>query len=494
MRNLFSQRNISLLFFATCLLIVVVRFALMHADAINFIGEENNIGASVAQCHGYSSPFKYPTGPTAWTLPLPVLLNAATTWIAGQTMIGYFIQAVIRFLMLSLACYFFLKILNPDNKITGNILFIAILSFYIYLDFPSYFYYNDDSWIATVLMAFLAITIYNLYEKNGTDNFTGILLLAIFIPLGQPSLIIPLILLIGFSFSHWLLGFKNKGLFFIKNDQLKLKHFIVWGMAFTISIGSWTYRNYETFHTFVPSKSNLWFEFYMSNVIDKDGVASSSSWRIAHPYENQKLCEEIKQQGEIRWLSHYKIAGHEYVDQNTSAYHHKVINRAKNALVYTDMRYDFIENEYLKTLVPSDKQKLANQQMIMFSNWLCLGYGQDEFDTKINALSLSQPQLIKEVWLKDKVKYEKSKYGIRNLVSGLAKGIIPVFFMIFLIISGHQRKITVITGVIYLLFLTPYILVSHETRYQLPLIMFQAAMVYLMTDWLIIQILKTKKI
>jgi hypothetical protein len=486
MKTLFNQKKVAKLLFFTFVVILVIRIILLGNNVAIFPGEHCHIAHSLVSGNGYGNPFNFPTGTTAWTLPLSVFFTASVIYFTGMSVFGFVLLSIIKFVVLSLAFYYLLKLINPSDDKINNFLFYLIFLFYVYLNFTSIIRANDDTWIAASLMIFLLIFSCEYYKSNSLFAKVGLAIVSLLIPIGQPALVVPLILLLLLPFINLIRTryFRKKSFPFIQNQHVKIRHFFLWGLAFFLLTGIWAFRNYKVFHAPVLSKSNLWFEFYMCNVIDRNGVSSGSSWVIAHPYDNSQLCREILKQGELQWLEKYKQIGLKYIKTHQDEYYRKFFNRIKNGLVFVEFRNDCIESPVLKELSDNDERELSDHTLIWDSHWLCLEMNENEFVHVINLLKIDEKQKIINAWKEGKKIYQKKMFAVTYLVGGIMMAGIPFFGLVFLSIVGYRRTLVSLIAVIYLLYLATYFFVSHEIRYQIPLFILQSAIVLLNIEYL----------
>ncbi len=446
--------------------------------------ESVNIAKSLVSEKGYANPFLYETGDTSWILPLIPLLYAAVFALFGtNTIITYLILGILGKLLIA-ASLFFLQKAFDKYEINYNrfLLFFIFFSYFVILtQYHIRIIYDKE-----LFYFFTSLILYYSYDLIYHSKIKGLLILSFLIPLSLANLAIPFVSFFGFLFVFWLI----KKIYHINpiglTSELKFKHFLLAGFVFLVSVSIWTTRNYLTFNTFVLSKSNSWFEFYMSNIVDKKGILYSSTWRKEHPMENEKLCNTINEYGEIQWLEQFEDKGKQYLKLNRLQYLKKAKNRLINIFLFTDYRDDFVGSDFLTNLDESEKQVLEREKIIMRNRYLTINYDKDEFLSKIKYLSL-KPETKTNLytdWQKAKNRFYKDKFSPTWVFFGFTRATLPLLAMIVLIILTFMKifKHPVFLGILLILYIShfiPFIVISHEIRYQQFVIILQITLVYL---------------
>ena len=446
--------------------------------------ESVNIAKSLVSNKGYANPFLYDTGDTSWILPLIPLLYAGVFAIFGpDTIITYLFLGILGKLLIAASFYFLQKAFDKyEINYNRFLLFIIFLSYFLILtNYHTRIIYDKE-----LFYLFTSLILYYSYDLIYHSRIRGFLILAFLIPLSLANLAIPFVSFFGVLFIFWIL---RKFLFINPiglTPELKFKHFLFAGIVFLISVSLWTTRNYLTFNTFILSKSNSWFEFYMSNIVDKKGILYSSTWRKAHPMENEELCEKINKYGEIQWLEQFEEKGKQYLRLNRQQYLEKVKNRLVNIFLFTDYRSDFIGSEFLAQLDENEKKVLENESIIMRNRYLTINYDDDKFLSKIKSLPLKEEtksDLFSD-WQKAKKQFHKDRFSPTWVFLGFTRATLPLLAMFVLIIFSIIKtfKHPVFLGILLILYIShfiPFALISHEVRYQQFVIILQIALVYL---------------
>jgi 4-amino-4-deoxy-L-arabinose transferase-like glycosyltransferase len=238
-------------------------------DHFNFGYEMGRIARSLVTGYGYANPFNGNSGPTAWVPPLYPLLIAAVFKVFG------IYTAISAWVMLAL-----------------NSIFSAATSIFVYQ--IAVRCYNRkvalwSAWIWALYPAAMQYAVRWIWEMSLTTMlFTAVLALAIRTRgIGEPPdekthqttkqwLLFGLLWgLIALSNSTPLLFLPVCGIWVLAGAKHKAPAFrraIVSGIVFLAVIAPWMIRNYETFHAFVPFRSNFGAELYMGNNPESDGM------------------------------------------------------------------------------------------------------------------------------------------------------------------------------------------------------------------------------
>ena len=391
-----------------------------------FIYEFGNIAESIAKGKGYSSPFGYESGPTAWMPPLLVYMIVLVYKITGiKTMASFFVIKILNIAFIVLA-YFFLRetLFSIQRKINKTLVFILYI-FLILLFFHTLFRETNDTPFGIMLMSLALYSVVLFFVKKSKKSFYVIIASSIMLPLGNAIIGIPFILILLFYFLRKLPPFFMKKLnagsiIFIK------KTFIVI-LFFGLSTLSWTIRNYITFKQFIPTKPNAWYEFYLSNIASRNGTLNYSIYYRYHAifYENSESLEKI---GEKAWLENYKAYSKEYLKSHKYAYVKNVLSRFKNIFVFTNSAFDIVlMQDMLIKLKIEDIDKLTANKITQGRTIDCLDYTDEELLSKLKPLNLSNEKLVYDAWLKAKNIYSDNR---KNIVynQGINSRIVTCYF------------------------------------------------------------------
>jgi hypothetical protein len=256
-------------------------------SVIPFLFESGNIAHSLATGHGFSSPFRVDTGPTAWMTPAFPLLLAGIFRVFGVYALHAW-EAVVIFNILccTLVC---VPIFYAGKRIGGSSL--AAGATWLWALFPNAILIPVESmWdasisallVATILWATLALA-----ESERMRDWCAYGLLWGATLMVNATLAALLPLLIG-----W-----------VAYRQHLLHREWVGRAATSIAIVilccvPWTVRNYKVFHRFVPLRSVLGLQLWLGNNDQTQDIFRGD----LHPIYNSTEREKYISMGEIAYM------------------------------------------------------------------------------------------------------------------------------------------------------------------------------------------------
>jgi len=481
----------SIFLFITLIVIQLIYIIITPDFKINFGAELGRIAESLISGKGYSNPFG-DTGPTAWHLPFLVLLIAIVFKITGISITSYIILAGVKFLSFALSFYLVARTLSISQELWKLLLFFLIFITYFLFSPNQNLVMVCDLWIITLLVAAF---IYSLDSLITSDQFKGFYLLIIvffFAPLISPPFALGFLVIISLlAFWNILSYFKNfksenktvRGLFILKTLKPKLiiTGFLSLVLVFCISTSIWTIRNFIVFDKFIPSKSNMWFEFYITNIVDTDGQLSISTSYLSHPVTSEFMIHEIKNIGEINWLEKYHKKSQDYLKNDFSDYIQNIKYRLFNSFIFIENDMDMIDSEDISSFSETDRNKLIEGKLINEQSWISVFYKNEEFKRELDLIGIENKELVYNDWLKAKSAYHQKKFSLPNIVRSSFMSLIPLLCIIFLFFVKNIRNNLpfIVSVILYFIYLIPYILISHQIRYQRPLAILQIIFLYL---------------
>ena len=456
--------------------------------------EYGSIANSLLQGKGFSSPFVIESGPTAWMPPFLVYLIYAVFSCFGKTVAAFLVLSLIKFATYSLSYLLLVKSINFSGlKQNGVVIWIMFMC-YIFLSIYQNFKALNDYWLFTLLIS-LFIYYYLRYRKaeNGKNLFFLATVL-FFAPLISPGITISFVIIIGLDYIvtvNQALFVNNKSpklkLFFINcfRDTRRLSRLFIIVLAILCSTSLWTIRNFVVFNKLIPIKSNAWFEFYLSNVEANNGLLTQSILVKDHPLMNPMVALDYKNLGESNWLANYEMISRDYKEKNKKDYHRKIFNRFISAFFYIDLDDNATKTSILNKLSPSDSSKLVSSKILYHDVWTTIDEPEESFKNKINKLSLESPVLVYTDWEESRKILSGRRHSFVEILRSLMMTLIPTVCFIVLLFSATIRKniLYKILLVFYITYLIPFILISHQMRYQRPLFLLQIVFIYFVLIW-----------
>jgi 4-amino-4-deoxy-L-arabinose transferase-like glycosyltransferase len=273
-----------------------------------FLQESGNIAASLASGHGFSSPFRIETGPTAWMPPAYPWLVAGIFRVFGVRTYNSFLAAV----ALNILCSAFTCVLIFfAGKRVGS-LAVAALAAWLWAFFPNAILNAFESmWDASLAALLAAIILWATLAMEKSERWRdwcvygllwGVTLLT------NVTLISLLPLLLG-----WLV-YRQRKPSLGSRDSAGLvkatlaKSVLALGIAVLCCV-PWTIRNYMVFHRFVPLRSTLGLQMWIGN-----NENPQEAWKEElHPIFNSAERARYIRMGEIEYMQEKRREAIEFI-------------------------------------------------------------------------------------------------------------------------------------------------------------------------------------
>lgn len=451
---------------------------------LTFGWEYGNIAEALVNGRGYSDAFGLGSGSTAWMPPLYVLLLAGAFYLFGVKSIASMIAILlIKYIALAASLYFLLT--TADQTSFGKYKYILALVFIasIYVNQDLYFKGLHDEWLI-LFLACSMLSFFTAHTRGGTITNTVLLgILAFLVPLASPALSAAFLL-------TWT-GMIVMGAPAATSGNSRWRAYLAILAVFTASTLLWTARNYQVFGTFIPLKSNFWFDFYQANYLDEDGLLTTTTFAIYHPIARNEVRDEYFLEQESRFIATYKARSFEQLRADPSRVVRNIGRRAMSAFVFM---------HYSEELLPvtgdvppaQDVIKLGNAKLISIQApselyWISLTLSEDEFKRRVEQLDLTDEAAILQNWREQRDALISQKRAWKNVSKALLLSLVPSFSILFGLLVRRIRRepVFLLTIAIYLTYLSPYVLVAHYRRYQVPLIGFQSVLMFLVISLLL---------
>jgi hypothetical protein len=262
-------------------------------SAIPFLFESGNIAASIATGHGFGSPFRVDTGPTAWMTPLYPFLLAFVMRIFGVYTFQSWVAAIsmnIGFSILACAPLYF-----AAKRVGG--LGLAAIAGWLWAIFPNAIQLSYQSLWDTSLSALLGISAVwsTLRASDSRRDFDWWLCGLIWglALMSNAALLSLLPLMLGWAI--WRSRDFRRGA-------------LAAAMVVLCCI-PWTVRNYRVFHAFVPLRSVLGLQLWVGNNADAKVVWLGEQ----HPIHDAAERDKYVQEGEIVYMKEKRDAALQYI-------------------------------------------------------------------------------------------------------------------------------------------------------------------------------------
>lgn len=255
------------------------------------------VAGSIANGHGFSSPFWPATGPTALVPPVfPYLLAGIFRIFGIYTLHAGVVILSLDSLFSSLTCipiYFIAK-----SAATPRIAGFAAWAWVVY---PFSVYYSTVVWewsLTALLFSSCLAVLLRLHKIHRTWGWLGFGALYGFTALVNPAVlsVLPLLLLLVIRKRH------KAGLPWRAKTLVAM-------LALLAVVAPWVVHVSRRMGTPVPIRDNFWLEFYAGN----SGDSFESNVRWAHPASNPVEMAEFQRVGEIRYLAEKHRLAAEFV-------------------------------------------------------------------------------------------------------------------------------------------------------------------------------------
>ena len=254
-------------------------------SALPFLFESGNIAYSLASGHGFGSPFRIDTGPTAWMTPLyPLILSAIMRLFGIYTFQSWVAAVLMNAGFSTLAC---VPLYYAGKRIGGTGLGAAAA--WLWAIFPNAILLSFQSLWDTSLSALLGATVIwatlKLADTTSDRAWTlyGLLWGAVLMANAAVLSLFPLLL----GWAAW-----RSRAHAVRNIALAC------GMVILCCI-PWTIRNYRVFHAFIPLRSTLGLQLFVGNNADAHVVWLGEQ----HPIHDNSERDRYVQMGEIAYMA-----------------------------------------------------------------------------------------------------------------------------------------------------------------------------------------------
>lgn len=492
MMSYIQSKNILLVFS------LFVFFAIILLNTIPVSGEGDleqlgaeygNIAESIVNGNGYANVFAEDSGPTAWMLPLNTWLFALIFYLFGiKTVAAIHALMVINSLFWALTAFVLIKISSLTQYGHYRFLVVPILLLIIFLNPQRSIGDLMDVSLFNLLNVCCVYSLYTFIYFN--KSYFSLFVLAVVLPLSAPGLFLAFALVIAVYFVYGTYDV-------IKTNRKNAGHSVSWRyhskkLAICLSVGfvalltfsAWGVRNYIAMGKFIPSKSNLWYEFYQANVADDDGILDKRTLLLYHPNNQGEFIEEYLKLGEVKFVDYFKSLSKESFDADH--YLQRVLNRLKFSFLYNP-NTSFYLKAGVKDFTEDDLKKLEEQALIIDNKWIALHLEEADFLNIISRLELDEQEVVVEDWLLHRNQYKQAISGILPRLRAFIMPVLPIVcIMIGLSVSTIRKSgIFILTLITYGSLLLPYEFISVSNRYIFFSQSLQAIFVFFVTGFLL---------
>lgn len=479
-------------FFTILLLLIIsilVKNVVSYSNIIDYGGEYGAVGMALAQGRGFSDPFLTDSGATAWVSPLLPAILCVIFYITNFKITAiYWLLSLIKIFSLGLGTGLIWAVLQKSNRGFAPIYYIWTC-FLFYFNKDSIIYNFHDEWLIFLV---ISLAFWGWYKRNKFSGQIVLILSFVMAALCNP------ILWTAFFIVMFLFNFKHNS--FSKNRLNKQKTFFTQNpfwiavcVSFVLIIG-WTLRNWIQLDMFAPIKSNAGYEIFQAQVTSKNGLLSTSTF-IYHPHnlaseENQAYTKL----GEKAFITTRRDTALLSIANDPIDFWRRIKQRFSNAFLFTVSHFNFDDVD--SRISDDDLIKLRSAGLIeYFFNrkvWINLDDPDKDVLKILPSLNLTNHRLVEYNYKLISARYYHYLYSWNRIIGGVLMGGMPwIAFLIAILMRRHSAQSSYIfwAGLFMLIYLIPYVLISHYLRYQVPLLGMQSILLTSGT----IAILKTLK-
>jgi Dolichyl-phosphate-mannose-protein mannosyltransferase len=300
-----------------------------YEDHFQFGWEAGRIAQALVHGFGYADPFSNAylthTGPTAWLPPLYPLLIAAIFKLFGV----YTLTSA--WVLLAVNCVFSASTAMATWEIAARCFNhrVAVWSGWLWALYPAAMQYAVrwpwEMSVTTCLFTWVLVLCLRSRNIDATSNSrqptTGNLQLT-------TSWVLFGLLwgLIALSNSTLLIFLPICGLWLFVGDPnrpLVLRNATLAALVFLACLAPWTLRNWQTFHAFVPLRSNFGAELYMGNGPGSTGLLME----YEHPFQVPDQLHLYASLGELRYVALRGDAAKDYIAEDPAHFLSNVASR-----------------------------------------------------------------------------------------------------------------------------------------------------------------------
>lgn len=266
--------------------------------AVPFLYEPGNIAYSLAIGHGFGSPFREDTGPTAWEAPVyPALVATIFRMLGTYTLAAFLGTVAMNIAFSTLVCF---PIYGAGKRIGG--LSIGAAAAWFWAIFPNAvivpFQWVWDTSLSALLAAAILWATLELPDSTRLRDWLLYGLLWGAALLTNPTLASVLPFLLG-----WLAWRSHQqGRAWAGRPGFSLFIMILCCLP-------WTVRNFVDFHAFVPVRSALGMELWLGN-----NEKYQSRWPVwVHPIDDSRERAKYVRMGEIAYMREKRQQAIEFI-------------------------------------------------------------------------------------------------------------------------------------------------------------------------------------
>jgi hypothetical protein len=229
-------------------------------------GEPYSIARALSQGQGFANPFGDRVGPTAWVAPAYPTIMAGLLWLGGGNhdvltagLLCFHVPVLIGTGILVLA------LVRQTTQLWWTVVAAMLFFLATLYHFRYWFQSTDDPWLIMLTLDLLLAGFCWLRPLDGWPRAAAWGLVGGLCALASP--------IVGFVWGI--------GSLVLAVRQRRWRPFAVAILSAGLTLAPWAIRNYLVFGRLIPVKSNLAFELYQSQCLQRDGLLRNFH---SHPY------------------------------------------------------------------------------------------------------------------------------------------------------------------------------------------------------------------
>jgi hypothetical protein len=250
-------------------------------------GENYEIARSLVAGRGFASPFKEPSGPTAWMPPVLPFVEAGLVWACdGNRDAVMAVAIVLQLIALIVTGFFLLALTRQTAQRVGPAAVAALFLLALVSHFMWWFQRTHDSWLVLLTLDGLIAGACWWRPLARWRTAAGWGLLG-----GLSALVSPVV---GFTWAALSVA--------VAGHCRAWRRLAGAALVAGLTLTPWAVRNGLVFGRLIPVKSNLAYELYQSQCLQPDGLLQQTTQR-SHPYQtNGRERQEYKALGEVAFM------------------------------------------------------------------------------------------------------------------------------------------------------------------------------------------------
>jgi hypothetical protein len=467
------------LFTSLVLLIISILMINYIPDDHRFFAQEYGaVGAALAQGRGFSDPFSIGSGATAWVSPLlPGIIGLIFYITNFHLTVAYGMLLLIKVFSLGFGAGLIWAVLQKSNRGFALVCYFWMMILFSFHKIGFIYQYHDD-WL---IFFIISLAFWGWYKQSELRGQIVLIVAFSAAALSNPIVWIAFcILILVYKIKAYVHYSESNDLRVSRRESVFSKNALL--IAIIISflfMGGWTVRNWIQLNMFAPVKSNAGYEIFQSQIVSKNGIPNYSTF-TKHPINREsnenKVYAEV---GETDFVRMRRDMAIQSIAADPGDFSRRVAQRFSNAFLYTALP----SNVALVSskICSDDLERLRKAGFVAYHDhkklWIDLDDPDNDLKKVLPSIGLTNPQLVEDNWQSMLEGNYWYRFSWEQIIGGCLIGGMPWIALFIAILM--RRRSELMPGILWagfflLLYLMPYVLISHYMRYQVPLLGMQA--------------------